>query len=121
MQDKMITRRQLMDHLKHIANFRCLGVRVTNQNCIQKEIQNCMLPPSRIFYLHVLSKNIKLQYKNINLPVVYMVVKFGLLHYGKNIEWEESQTRLEDTHNEERRDLYPVDIIMRDMWQSRGR
>jgi hypothetical protein len=62
---------------ENVAQFRCLGTTVTNQNLIQEEVKRrlnsgnaCYQSVQKLFSSHLLSKIIKIiTYKTINLPV----------------------------------------------------
>jgi hypothetical protein len=67
---------------------------VTNQNSIHELIKRRLNFGNACCHLvqnplssHLLSKNVKIKiYKTILLPVVFMDVKLGLSHLGKNID-----------------------------------
>jgi hypothetical protein len=70
-----------------MGQFKYLGTTLTNQNSIQEEIKsrlqsaNACYHSVQIFFLSLLSKNIKIKiYRNITLPAFCVGVKLGRLH-----------------------------------------
>jgi hypothetical protein len=67
----------------------------TNQNSMQKEIKSrlksgnaCYHSVQNVLCSRLLSKNMKIKiYRTIILPVVFMGVKLGRRHWGRNVGW----------------------------------
>jgi len=130
-----------------VEQFKYLGTTLTNQNSIQAENTSrlksgnaCYHSVRNLLSSSLLSKNLKIKiYRTIILPVFYMGVKFGRLHWGRNVGWGclrigcwgeylgLRKTRLirelRKLHNEELNDLYSspntVRIINPEEWDGR--
>jgi len=65
---------------ERVEEFKCLGTTLTNQNSIQEEIKSrlklgnaCYYSVQNLLSTRLLSKNLKIIYRTIILPVLYGV------------------------------------------------
>jgi UDP-galactopyranose mutase len=76
-----------------VKEFKYFGTNLTNQNSIQEEIKGSLKPGNNCYYSmqNLLSSSLLSIYlnimilKNIILPVIFMGVKLGRSHCGRNV------------------------------------